>query len=78
MLTIKTNNNNCKLTYVQLGISSITTGETVYDDITITTNTGHNLRENDEVAFVRQDGELISYFKGIDVKKVINGKLNSS
>lgn len=72
MLTIKTNNNNCKLTYTQLGISSITTGETVYDDITITTNSGHNLRENDEVAFVRQDGELISYFKGIDVKKVIN------
>lgn len=72
MLTIKTNKNNCKLTYVPLNVNSIVTGETVYDDITITTNSGHNLRENDEVAFIRYDGESISYFKNYGVKDVVN------
>lgn len=72
MLTIKTNKNNCKLSYVPLNVSSITTGETVYDNITISTEGGHNLRENDKIAFVRNDGESISYFKDCEVKGVID------
>lgn len=72
MLTIKTNKNNCKITYVPLNVNSIVTGETVYDDVTISTKDGHNLRENDEIEFIRNDGELISYFKDCEVKHVIN------
>ena len=72
MLTIRTNKNNCKLTYVPLNVSSINTGETVYDNITIVTNESHNLKENDEVALIRQDGDSISYFKNCEVKDVID------
>ena len=72
MLTIKTNKNNCKLTYVPLNVNSIITGETVYDDIIISTKGSHNLKENDEIAFVRNDGEFISYFKDRYVKNVIS------
>jgi hypothetical protein len=74
MLTIKTNANNCKLTYTPLNVSSISTGETVNDDITIITGGGHNLRENDEVVFIRQDGESISYLTRAEVKDVADKK----
>ena len=72
MLTIKTNKNNCKLTYSKVRVRNIYTGDTVNDDITIRTNGGHNLRENDEVVFIRQDGESISYSKNLGVKNVID------
>ena len=72
MLSIKTNKNNCKLTYVPLNVDHLVTGETVNDDITIVTDSGHNLKENDTVSFIRQDGDTISYYKDSEIKEVID------
>ena len=68
MLTIKTNKNNCKLSYVDLNINSITTGTTA---ITIVSE-NHDLRENDTVVFDRKDGETISFFKEEGVNQVLS------